>query len=132
MNSEIEKIIRESTFRIKEGKFVYAKVSKAPRIENHFMVSKDADEVTVVTKEENLSELDLKERNKDFYRLVALNVSIPFYSVGFLATVSQAIAKEGMNILIISTYSKDYILVKDDKIEEVKSVLLKLGFQESI
>src|SRR3989338_8301108 len=131
MNSEIEKIIKESTFKVEEGKFVYAKVSKAPSIENHFMVSKDDDEITIGTKEENLSELDFKERNKDFYRLIALNVSIPFYSVGFLATVSQAIAKEGMNILIVSTYSKDYILVKDNKVENARLVLLKLGFQES-
>jgi hypothetical protein len=128
MNSEIEKIIKESTFKIEEGRFVYAKVSKAPNIENHFMISKDADEITVVTKEENLPELDLEERNKDFYRLIALNVSIPFYPIGFLATVSQAIAKEGMNILIVSTYSKDYIMVKEDRIEDAKSVLLKLGF----
>jgi len=131
MNSEIEKIIKESTFKIEEGRFVYAKVSKAPSIENHFMVSKDADEITVVTREENLSELNLKERNKDFYRLIALNVLIPFYSIGFLATVSQAIAKEGMNILIVSTYSKDYILIKDDMIEKARLILLKLGFQES-
>src|SRR3989344_5867979 len=131
MNSGIEKIIKESTFRVEEGRFVYAKVSKAQSIEDHFMVSKDANEITVVTEEENLSELTLVERNKDFYRLIALNVSIPFYAVGFLATVSQAIAKEGMNILIVSTYSKDYILVKDDKVENARLVLLKLGFQET-
>lgn len=131
MNSEIKKIIKESTFRIEKGRFAYTKVSKAPNIENHFMVSKDANEITVVTKEENLSELILVKRNKDFYRLIALNVSIPFHSVGFLATVSQAIAKKGMNILIVSTYSKDYILVKDDMIENTRSVLLKLGFRES-
>ena len=131
MNSKIEKIIRESTFKVEKGRFAYAKVLKTPDAENHFMVSKDADEITVVTKEENLSKLTLVERNRDFYRLIALNVSIPFYSVGFLATVSQAIAKEGVNILIVSTYSKDYILVKDDMIENARSVLSKLGFQES-
>ena len=131
MDSSIEKIIGESTFRVEEGRFVYAKVSKAPRIENHFLVSRDADEITVVTKEENLPELDLEERNKDFYRLIGLNVSVPFYSVGFLATVSQAISEQGMNILIVSTYSKDYILVKDDKSEDAKLVLLGLGFKES-
>ncbi|MFH1089679.1 MAG: ACT domain-containing protein [Candidatus Uhrbacteria bacterium] len=130
MNSEIEKTIKDSTFKVEEGKFVYAKVSKVSNIENHFMVSKDTDEITVVTKEENLSELALVERNKDFYRLIALNVSVPFYAVGFLATVSQAVAKEDMNILIISTYSKDYIMIKDDRLEDVKSVLLRLGFKE--
>jgi len=131
MNNEIKKIIKESTFKIEKGRFVYAKVFMAPNIENHFLVSKDADEITVITKEENLTELTIVERNKDFYRLIALNVSIPFYSIGLLATVSQAIAKEQMNILIVSTYSKDYILVKDDKIEKAKSVLSKLGFHKS-
>lgn len=132
INSEVKKIIEKSTFRVEEGKFVYAKVSKAPNIGNHFMVSKDADEITVVTKEENLSELDFEERNKDFYRLIALNVSLPFYSIGFLATVSRTIAKEGMNILVISTYSKDYILVKDDRLEDARETLLKLGFKELV
>jgi len=131
MNSEIEQIIKQSTFKIEEGRFVYAKVSKNPSLDNHFMVTKDADEITVVTKEENLPELVLIEKNKDFYRLIALNVSIPFYCVGFLAVVSQAIAEEGMNILIVSTYSKDYIMVKDDKLEQAQSVLLKLGFRET-
>jgi len=130
MNSEIQKIIKESSFKIEEGRFVYAKVLEVPKMEKHFMVSKDVDEITVITKEENMAELALIERNKDFYCLIALNVSIPFYSVGFLATVSQAIADGGMNILMVSTYSKDYILVKDDKIEEARMALLQLGFQE--
>lgn len=130
MDSEIKKIIQESTFEIQGGRFVYVKALKAPSVEGHFMVSKDDDEITVITKEENLSGLTLAERNKDFYRLIALNVSIPFYAVGFLAAVSQAIAKDGMNILIVSTYSKDYILIKDEKVEDARNVLLKLGFNE--
>ena len=95
------------------------------------MVSRDADEITVVTKEDNLSGLDLRERNKDYYRLIALNVSVPFYSVGFLAAVSQAIAASGLNILIVSTYSKDYVMVRDDKLEEARAVFLDLGFREA-
>lgn len=131
MNDEISKIIKESSFKIEEGKFIYAKVSEVSNLDKHFMVSRDAAEITVVTKEENLPELTLIERNKDSYYLIALNVSIPFYCVGFLAAVSQAIAEGAMNILIVSTYSKDYILVKDDKIEKARAILLKLGFQES-
>jgi len=98
--------------------------------EKHFIVSRDEDEITVVTREENIDSLRILEKNKDNYTLVALNVSVPFYSVGFLATVSGAIAEEGMNILIVSTYSKDYIMVKKDCTEKTKSVLLKLGFTE--
>ena len=94
------------------------------------MVSQDKDEITVVTSEENLKDLDLAERNKEDYKLIALNVSAPFYSVGFLAAVSSAIAKKGMNILIVSTYSKDYILIKKQKLQDARQVLTSLGFQE--
>lgn len=71
------------------------------------------------------------ERNKDDYALIALNVSTPFYSVGFLATVSTAIAEHGMNILIISTFSKDYIMVREDKLDEARQVLIQMGFKEN-
>jgi hypothetical protein len=130
MNKDINKIIRESTFEIRSGRYIYAKVANVPPAGNHFMISKDADEITVVTKEENLNNLDLLEKNKDFYTLISLNVSIPFYCVGFLATVSSAIAKSRVNILIISTYSKDYILIREDCTEKVKNILLNLGFSQ--
>ncbi len=94
------------------------------------MISCDEDEITIVTRQENVSGLKVLEKNKDIYTLIALNVSVPFYPVGFLATVSEAVAKEGMNILIVSTYSKDYIMVKKDCTDNVESVLLGLGFTE--
>lgn len=130
MNQEIKTVIEQSSFLIEEGSFVYAKISTIPDASEHFMVTKDADEITVITREKNLSKLDIIERNKDFYKLIALNVSIPFYSVGFLAAVSGAIAENDMNILIVSTYSKDYIMIKDEKIDEARLVLLNLGFKE--
>ena len=130
MNDELEKIIEQSTFEIQKGSYIYAKVKSIADLNKHFMVSRDKDEITVVTKEENIGDLDLIERNKDSYSLIALNVSMPFYSVGFLAAVSGAIAKAGMNILIVSTYSKDYIIVKEDRLEKARKVLLSIGFNE--
>lgn len=130
MDKKLDAIIRTSTFEVQDGRFVYVKVSKLPNFSKHFMVSQDKDEITVVTKEENIKELDLIEKNKDYWNLIALNVSAPFYSVGFLAKVSSAIARENMNILIVSTYSKDYIMVRKDKIKKAKKVLLQLGFKE--
>lgn len=130
MNEDVKKIIESSSFVVHEGKFVYTKVRTAPPIDEHFLVSKDADEITVVTKEENLTRLDVIERNKDDYSLIELKVSVPFYSVGFLAAVSSAIAKEGMNILIVSTYSKDYVMVRVEHTEKAVRTLLDLGFSK--
>ena len=128
MNEELQKIIKTSTFDVQNGKYVYVRAKSAPSLGDHFLITQDADEITVVTREENLYQLDVVEKNKDFYALIALNVSMPFYSVGFLATVSDAIVKQGMNILIVSTYSKDYILVREDFKDKTEAVLLELGF----
>lgn len=114
-----------------DGNFVYAKAAAYPRGEGHFMVSKDDDEITVVTRAENIDKLSLIEKNKEIYALMALHVSVPFYSVGFLATVSKAIADRGINILIISTYSKDYVLVKKAELETAKIALSESGFKET-
>lgn len=130
MDKKLKKIIESSTFEVMQGKFVYTKVSREPQINNHFLISKDKDEITVVTEENNLGELEIIEKNKDYWTLIALDVSAPFYSVGFLAAVSSAIAKENRDVLIVSTYSKDYILVQYNFLEGVKQVLLALGFKE--
>lgn len=128
MNNDLKKIISSSSFILHEGRFIYTKVRIAPPTGKHFLISKDNDEITVVTKEENIGELDLIEKNKDYYSLIELKVSLPFYTVGFLATVSSAIANKGMNILIVSTYSKDYILVREEHEKNAILTLTELGF----
>ena len=130
MNDELKKIIEQSSFKIETGTYIYTKIASLPSSNSHFLVTQDKDEITLVTTEDKLGSLDLIERNKDNYKLIALHVSVPFYSVGFLAAISEAIADANMNILIVSTYSKDYIMVKEDKLEEARNVLLSLGFQE--
>ena len=132
MNDELQQMITRSTFQVIGNDFVYTKVKELPGDGAHFMVTKDEDEITVVTKQGNIEKLAVLERNKDTYALISLNVSVPFYSVGFLATVSSSVASEGMNILIVSTYSKDYIMVREDNLEKTKKVLLNLGFKEKI
>lgn len=131
MNPELQNIIQNSSFTVEPGIFVYTKARSVPVSAKHFLITQDRDEITVVTERQNLSEIDMIERNKDDYVLIALNVSIPFYSVGFLAAVSNKIAEVGMNILIVSTYSKDYIMVKYDLLEKAKGVLLNMGFNET-
>jgi hypothetical protein len=131
MTDELKKIIESSTFVFQDGRFIVAKVKTAPAIDDHFMVSKDRDEITVVTKEENLEKLDLIEKNKDFYVAFELKISLPFYAVGFLAAVTGAMGERGMNNLVISTYSKDYLFVRVEHLEKAQQALLDLGFKKA-
>lgn len=72
VKDELKKVIGQSSFRVEDGVYVYAKVATLSNINEHFMVTSDKDEITVVTKEKNLGSLDLIERNMDNYKLIAL------------------------------------------------------------
>jgi hypothetical protein len=63
-------------------------------------------------------------------KLIGLKVSAPFYAVGFLAAVAGAITAKGCNNLVVSTYSKDYVLVTLAHFEKARQALLELGFKE--
>lgn len=129
MNDKLSTILKATSFSFFPGTYVYTKVRTAPE-RKHFVISQDVDEITVVTTKDRLSELDLIERNKDDYILIELRVSVPFYSVGFLATVTTAIAARGLNVLVVSTYSKDYVMVKAEYQATAREELVKLGMQE--
>jgi hypothetical protein len=127
MTPELIDILIRSTFACLPGSYIYAKAASLPNTDGHFLVAQDADEITVVTRSERVAELDLIEVNRDNYALIALNVAVPFYSVGFLATISNALAAAGLDILIVSTYSRDYLLVRVDTVEIAAAVLTELG-----
>lgn len=128
--SELEEIIKSSTFKVHEGSWVYASVSGQPNIDDCFMLSKDEDEVTAVFEVSKSDKFEIIEKNKDLRKLIEINVSVPFYAVGFLAAITKAISSKGCNNLIVSTYSKDYVLVTEAQFEQAKEALLELGFQE--
>ena len=52
MNDKLKKIIEQSSFEIKDGTYVYTKVATKPN-EDHFMISQDKDEITVILLEIN-------------------------------------------------------------------------------
>lgn len=128
-STELQKILDSTTFRIIPGTFVYAKTKTVPT-GKHFMISQDDDEVTVITTLEKLPGLDLLERNKDDYLLIEMKISVPFYSVGFWSTITSAIASRQANILAVSTYSKDYALVRVEHREVAREALKELGLKE--
>lgn len=129
-NPTLVDIIKTSTFRVIDGLWLYAKVASAPNIEDCFLISKDDDEITVAFEESKKDKMDILETNKDARRLIEVRVSAPFYAVGFLAAITGAISKKGCNNLVVSTYSKDYVLVTDEQFDRAREALLELGFTE--
>ena len=69
---------------------------RKPRIQekelkNHFLISQDNDEITIVTEEKNIANTKY-EKDVKWFKLFEFKVSIPFLAPGFLAKISKTIA----------------------------------------
>ena len=124
---DVKEAIPKSIATIMKDTYVYVKTDILEKPDIHFMVSKDKDEITVVTKKENLKELNVLEVVGD-YKLIEFKPAVPFQTVGFLAKIAETIANVGMNILIVSTFSKDYIMIKEELLEKGIEALKNTGF----
>lgn len=124
---ELQEAIPKSIATVMKGTYVYVKTDIIEKQDIHFMVSKDKDEITVITQKENLKELNTLEVVGD-YKMIEFKPAVPFQTVGFLAKIAEIIANQGMNILIVSTFSKDYIMIKEEFCEKGIQALRNIGF----
>jgi hypothetical protein len=124
-----QQVISDSTFRL-AGTYRYASVRSVARPEDHLMVTRDETEITVVTREEHLAGLDVIAVNPDRWQLLAIDCANPFYCVGFIAKISSAFTGAGLDILFISTFSRDLLFVKEEDGPRGAGLLRAMGFQE--
>jgi len=124
----LDDVVRSSRVIVHDGRYAYLKIyDKNISIGNHFLVSQDADEVTIITEEKNISGV-LYEQDTKWFKLIEIQVSMPFVAKGFLAKVTKTIAEQGLNVLVVSTYSKDYFLVREETYESAINALQTAGF----
>ncbi|MBU0648482.1 ACT domain-containing protein [Patescibacteria group bacterium] len=127
MNKQtLDRVIKTSTAIVHKGKYAYLQANEAST-DNHFIVTKDNDEITIVTEEKNIPNVDYFDK-VEWFKLIEIRVSEPFVTVGFLAKVTKTIADVGLNILVVSTFSKDYILVRQETYQTAIDALKAIGF----
>jgi len=129
-NPTLDEVIKSSKVIVHRGRYAYLK-ARETAVDNHFFVSKDKDEITIVTEEKNVSNVKYDEEVK-WFKLIEIKVSLPFLAKGFLAKVTKTIADENLNVLVVSTFSKDYILVREETYEVAIEALKKAGFPVEI
>lgn len=130
-NLDVQGIIKNSTLKVIPGRFAIVKTSGFDNSIKVFLVSLDDTETTMIVEERQLSKINYIDVQK-WFRLIRMEVSVPFFSVGFLATVTSAIAKKGINVLVESTFSYDYLLIRENDFQEAYKALQDLGFRGQI
>ncbi len=126
MKPTIKEVINKSTAIIHKGRYAYLK-TKDKNLANHFLIAQDKDEQTIITEEKNINDVKYLEIVK-WFKLIEIKVAVPFYQ-GFLAKIIKPIADAGYNTLIVSTFSKDYILTREKNINEVAKIMQTTGLK---
>ena len=128
---DLNEVIRSSQVVVRRGRYAYLRSEEPVELGEHFLVARDADEVTVVTEEANLGGAAFADAAK-WFRLIEVRVSLPFVAQGFIARITKAVADRGLNVLVVSTFSKDYFLVREEQGPTAIEALEALGLPVSV
>lgn len=128
-HDKIKEVYQLSQFSVDDAIYKYYLVSNYTEPQSHLMIVNNGNEITVVTKEENAHLLAIIDVNKENWRLINIKCGKPFYCVGFLADISEAFAKNGIDITITSTFEYDFIFVQEKFLEEVSRIMQSLGIR---
>ena len=106
----------------------YAIIKSKKVLEGAFANIIDNKEITSIILQDEANLRDVIKIQKN-YRLITFDMILPFNLVGFIAQISNELAKEKIPLFVISAYSTDHILIQDRYIEKAKNKLKKLGFE---
>ena len=123
-------ILRDSTFCVDEEPWIWLRATRVDRPELHLVVIRDDKETTVVTREACLRHLEVAERNRDEWHLLSIDCANPFYCVGFLSAITTPMALAGIDVLALSTFTRDYVFVKRADLQRARDALLAVGMRE--
>ncbi|OGD17010.1 MAG: hypothetical protein A2V76_07125 [Candidatus Aminicenantes bacterium RBG_16_63_14] len=104
----------------------YAIIKTTRACANAFAVIKDDRETTCIIDESKVGAQKYLGFEGD-WRMITFDMVLPLSLVGFIASVSGALADAGVNIFAVSAYTTDHVFVKNQKLDIAVKTLEKLG-----
>ena len=94
--------------------------------EGFFSATRTADELSVVCAEGSVPEGARCEKG---WRALKLEGPFEFTEIGVLASVAAPLADAGVSIFAVSTFDTDYVLVKEEQLENAAAALRERGHE---
>lgn len=88
-------------------------------------VTKTEDELSIVAVSGSLDHFTEKE---DGWRILKINEILDFSLTGILSKISAVLAGSKISIFALSTYNTDYIMIKNNRLDEAIKVLEKNNY----
>ncbi|MCU1264781.1 MAG: amino acid-binding domain protein [Acidobacteria bacterium] len=98
----------------------------SPRANAPFMILRDAHEVTMVIEEDDWRRIRhavRDARSEAGYRLVTLDIELPWTTVGYLARITELLAAEKISVGVLSSFTRDHLLIKQADLGNALRVL---------
>lgn len=91
-----------------------------------YSITKTKDELSIVCSQQYVPENIQAERDWRIFKILG---PLDFALIGILSKISLLMAECKISIFALSTYDTDYILVKNDKVDEAVRALVDAGYQ---
>jgi hypothetical protein len=121
---------RQVTVVLVDGIFAVCKLTPETPIPSwttagdFFTISRTADELSVVCREDAVPEGIAAERG---WRCFRVGGTMPFSVVGVIASLTAPLAEAGISVFAISTFDTDYLLVKEKDLSGAVETLRAKG-----
>jgi uncharacterized protein len=122
-------------YSVLPGRFVVCRLEAdahvpewALKIGNFNSVSRTADELSIVCREENAPH---EIKTEPGWLCLKLNGPFPFSQTGILASFISPLSKRGIPIFAVSTFDTDYVLIKEE-FREVAILALREAGHEAL
>jgi len=137
-DAEVSELLSRARVEVAPGEFVLVSLRHedwnrllenpelSPRAESNFMLLRDPFEVTLLLEEEDWRAMRHAARDARAevgFRLVTLDIELPWNVVGFLARVTELLAGAGVAVGALSAFSRDHLLIRRDDLGKALRVL---------
>jgi predicted metal-dependent HD superfamily phosphohydrolase len=90
-----------------------------------FSITRTAEELSIICRQDAVPTDVVSERG---WRCLRVAGTMPFTTVGVLASLTAPLAAAGVSIFAFSTFDTDYLLVKEDTVEKAIKTLQQAGY----
>jgi uncharacterized protein len=87
-------------------------------------ITRTLQELSVVCPEQHVPE---NSRHEGSWKIFEVEGPMDLSLVGVLASLTHPLAKANINLFAMSTFDTDYLLVKEERLEDAKDALLLAG-----